>query len=267
MEIVCIKLGGSLITDKNNPYTTRPQIITQLITELKKALQDNPDLNLVLGNGAGSFAHQSAHKYDTNNGFSDQRGALGACVVHADAMKLNSILVEECLKQSLPVYSLQPSAMMIANNRSLSDSYWSVLDTLLDKKIIPFVYGDVILDTSIGSTIYSTDVLFTHIATHLHTKNHSVRIIHVGNYQGVLNKEGNVIPHISPDTYNLIKDALTSSKFTDVTGGMKLKVDEMLKLAKSGITSHIVDGTVPGNITKALSNSSIGTQIGPSNAA
>ena len=267
MEIVCIKLGGSLITDKHKPCTTRPQIITQLVNELKKVLQDNPHLNLILGNGAGSFAHQSAQKYNTYNGFLDQEGAFGACMVHADAVKLNSILVEECLKQNLPVYSLQPSAMMLANNRSLSDSYWSTLNALLEKKIIPFIYGDVILDTSIGSTIYSTDVLFTYVATYLLSQNHSIKIIHVGNYQGVLDTEDRVIPLITPDTYDSMKNALTLSESTDVTGGMKLKVEEMLKLAKSGIISHIVDGTVPGNITKSLSNKPIGTQIAPSNAA
>ena len=266
MEIVCIKLGGSLITDKNKPYTTRPQIITQLVTELKKVLQDHPHLNLILGNGAGSFAHQSAQKYDTSHGFSDQKGAFGACMVHVDAAKLNSILIEECLKQEMPAYSLQPSAMMLAHNRSLSDSYWSPLNTLLDKKIIPVVYGDVILDTSIGSTIFSTDVLFTHIATYLSMQHHSVHIIHAGNYQGVLDTKGNVISRITPDTYDLIKGALTSSESTDVTGGMKLKVEEMLKLAKIGITSHIIDGSVLGTITKVLANESIGTQIAPSDA-
>ncbi|PIR63471.1 hypothetical protein CO051_03170 [Candidatus Roizmanbacteria bacterium CG_4_9_14_0_2_um_filter_39_13] len=267
MEIVCIKLGGSLITDKNKPYTARPQIITQLVTELKKAFQDNPNLNLVLGNGAGSFAHQSAQKYDTYNGFSTKEGALGACVVHNDAAKLNSILVEECIKQELPVYSLQPSAMMLANNRSLSDSYWSSLNVLLKKRIIPFVYGDVILDTSTGSTIFSTDTLFRIIGTYLKEQGYTIRMIHVGDYSGVLDKDGQVISQITPDTYDSMKDALTSSESTDVTGGMKLKVEEMIKLAKKGVTSYIIDGTLPGNISIALSSRSVGTQILSTNAS
>ena len=250
MEIVCIKLGGSLITDKNKPYTTRPQIITQLVTELKKVLQDHPHLNLILGNGAGSFAHQSAQKYDTSHGFSDQKGAFGACMVHVDAAKLNSILIEECLKQEMPAYSLQPSAMMIANNRSLSDSYWSTLNVLLEKKIIPFIYGDVILDTSIGSTIYSTDVLFTYVATYLLSQNHSIKIIHVGNYQGVLDTEDRVIPLITPDTYDSMKNALTSSESTDVTGGMKHKLEEALTMTHYGLKTMIINGSLKNNLLR-----------------
>ena len=267
MQIVCIKLGGSLITDKNKPYTIRPQIITQLVTELKTVLQDHPHLNLIVGNGAGSFAHQSAQKYDTTHGFSDRKGAFGACMVHADAVKLNSILIEECLKQEIPASSLQPSAMLLANNKSLSGAYWSPLDALLDKKIIPVVYGDVILDTSIGSTIYSTDVLFTHIATYLSMQDHSVKIIHAGNFQGVLDTKGAIISRITSDTYESIKSALTSSESTDVTGGMRLKVEEMLKLAKKGITSHIIDGTISGNISLALAGGLLGTLILPAKSS
>jgi isopentenyl phosphate kinase len=60
MEIILLKLGGSLITDKNTPYTANHGIITQVLKEIKEELNKNPALHLIIGHGAGSFAHQSA---------------------------------------------------------------------------------------------------------------------------------------------------------------------------------------------------------------
>jgi hypothetical protein len=56
-NLVFLKLGGSLITDKNKPYTSRPDKFTQIAHEIKSALSRNPDLQLILGHGPGSFGH------------------------------------------------------------------------------------------------------------------------------------------------------------------------------------------------------------------
>jgi isopentenyl phosphate kinase len=34
MELVLVKLGGSLITDKDKPYTARREVITQLVEQV-----------------------------------------------------------------------------------------------------------------------------------------------------------------------------------------------------------------------------------------
>ena len=73
MDITLLKLGGSLITDKSTPYTAKPQIIKNILLEVKDALEEKPDLNLIIGHGAGSFAHQSAKKYNTINGFKNEK--------------------------------------------------------------------------------------------------------------------------------------------------------------------------------------------------
>ncbi|MCC5634486.1 hypothetical protein LC593_01205 [Nostoc sp. CHAB 5844] len=65
LELVLIKLGGSLITDKNQPYTARPKIMQQLVGEINLLIKQNPSLKFIIGNGAGSFVYQSAHKYNT----------------------------------------------------------------------------------------------------------------------------------------------------------------------------------------------------------
>jgi isopentenyl phosphate kinase len=64
-ELAFLKLGGSLITDKDLPYTPRLDKLTRLAQEIKAALfsdrltgtQKQMGLKLILGHGSGSFGH------------------------------------------------------------------------------------------------------------------------------------------------------------------------------------------------------------------
>ncbi|MFN8459248.1 MAG: hypothetical protein U0401_32125 [Anaerolineae bacterium] len=55
-ELVLLKLGGSVITDKTKPFTARMDVIERLAQEINHALTDRGgDLQLIIGHGAGSF--------------------------------------------------------------------------------------------------------------------------------------------------------------------------------------------------------------------
>jgi isopentenyl phosphate kinase len=55
-KLVLLKLGESLITDKNQPYTIKSDKLGQMTHEIKSALSLSPNLHLNLGNGPGSIA-------------------------------------------------------------------------------------------------------------------------------------------------------------------------------------------------------------------
>lgn len=261
MNITLLKLGGSLITEKSKAYTTLPDRIERIAKEISKAVKELKNESIILGNGAGSFAHQSAAKYDTIHGFVDEQSLYGACVVHSDAMELNRIMTQAFLKEHIPVFSLQPSAFYLADDKRLSSEFMKILETMIDKKYIPFVYGDVIIDQKLGSTIFSTDTIFKHMGSYLAQKGHRIRIIHAGSYPGVLDEKGSIIPNITVQMYAELPDILHQSKDTDVTGGMKLKVDEMLELAKIGVESMIIDGRNENTLYHALLGQQSGTTI------
>ena len=50
-ELVFLKLGGSLITDKTQPYTPLLDVMDDLALQIRTALQTHPNLHLVLGHG------------------------------------------------------------------------------------------------------------------------------------------------------------------------------------------------------------------------
>ncbi|MFA9289302.1 MAG: isopentenyl phosphate kinase [Weeksellaceae bacterium] len=264
MNLTFIKLGGSLITDKSQAYTTRPEMIKQLVAEIAQIHKTMPDVHMVLGTGAGSFAHQSAKKYGTKDGFTDDTGRYGASVVQHDAARLNRIIIEECIQAGLPVISFQPSAWMTAQAGEPSSINLSPIVSALQNNIIPCVYGDVIMDEVQGSTIFSTDTIFTWLIKALEAQPdfEVEKLLNVGHYDGVLDDTGKVIENITPKNFEDIKEHLSGSAHTDVTGGMLAKVEEFLELTKLGVSSYIFNGETSGNIEGVLqSQSKNGTLI------
>jgi isopentenyl phosphate kinase len=254
MQLILLKLGGSLITEKDKPYTARFDIISSIVSQISKYNKEHFDTHLIIGNGGGSFPHRSAALYGTVDGFRDETSPYGSCRVHTDALELHFLLIKECIKKNLPVYSLQPSALfMTADKKPLYTSFAPVEETL-KSSIIPFVYGDVILDTKIGATIYSTEEILSMIAMHYKEKKmyDSITIIHAGKFDGVYDTNGTVIPTITSKNFQEIKRNITHSENIDVTGGMLKKVTESLRLTEKGIDSYIINGEKENNIYNAL---------------
>src|SRR5687767_805348 len=68
-ELVFLKLGGSLITDKTRPYTPLLDMMDDLALQIATTLQTRSNLRLVIGHGAGSFGHVAASEYKTRAGY------------------------------------------------------------------------------------------------------------------------------------------------------------------------------------------------------
>jgi hypothetical protein len=62
-ELVFLKLGGSLITEKANRYTARLDKLRSLAAEIRDALDEVKGLRLVVGHGSGSFGHYAVQDH------------------------------------------------------------------------------------------------------------------------------------------------------------------------------------------------------------
>lgn len=260
-ELLLIKIGGGVITDKKVRYGLKEDILTRLVQEIAAGYKELHDTDLIVGNGAGSFAHFSAHEYRTAEGFVDERSQIGLGWVRYDAVKLNQIVFEELLKVGVPAYSFSPSSMIRVENGKTVELHLASLRDSLEKGMVPLVYGDAMIDKSKGSVIYSTERVFDELANSLASGYDSVRVIHVSSEEGVL-VDGIVYPEITKKNLDSIKPALSGSKGTDVTGGMLHKVEECLELTKLGVASQIISGLIEGRVRDAILGSKvIGTTI------
>lgn len=260
-ELIFVKIGGGVITDKNKRYGLRENVIERLAREIKKGFEGNEQTKMIIGNGAGSFAHWSANKYGTNEGFDDDKGAVGAGWVHHDAVKLNQIVVEKLLEEEVPAYSFSPSSMFQVAGGDLVVSFIGSMKDALRNELVPVVYGDVVIDSERGSKIYSTERVFEVLVGELLPDYEKVRIIHVSSEDGVIG-DGQVISSINSQNYEKFSKYLGGSGGVDVTGGMLHKVKKSLSLAEKGIETFIINGLVEGRLKRVILGQDVtGTRI------
>ncbi len=255
-KVTLIKLGGSLITDKNEYKTPRRENIRKLVSEIKEALEERKDLKLVIGHGVGSYGHILASKFQTHEGYDkDQKDAqIAFSQIHNNDVELNSIIADEFLKAGIPIINIFPLNLIITKDKKAVYKHFQVITEALKKGFIPLLFGDVIMDTKLGSTIYSADRTLPLVGEYLmQSKKYEIsEILFVGDYDGVKDKDGNIISHINKENYIEVKKNFFQTSTKDVTGGMAGKVKELLDLADLGLSSKIINGGTPGRLKNAL---------------
>ena len=219
---IFIKLGGSVITEKSKPLTVRIKVIKRLIEEIRQAQIQNPDIQLVIGHGSGSFGHFAAQKYTLP--YTPEQ----IQEIHNAAHKLHQIVLKELQNVKLNVLSVS-------------------LKTILEGKIstdnttIPLVFGDILDD----GMIYSTEMIFEHMVPFFAPK----KMVMVTDTDGIFGKEK--YDHITKENSEEVTQYLKITE-NDVTGGIEHKVKFALAFADQGIATLIINGNQPGNLLKAL---------------
>lgn len=219
------------------------------------------DLRLLIGHGSGSFGHWAAKPYGTHRGVRTPAQWWGYAEVAAAAARLNRIVTDAFLDAGVPVLSVQPSASARCHDGILEEMDTEPIGAALERGLVPLIYGDVALDDVRGGTIAPTEELFAFLADALRPR----RILLLADVPGVLDSQGTVIPRITPGNLPTLRNALSGSDDVDVTGGMADKVTRMVDLVQrhTETTVHILTGTEPGLLTRALLHKTLdaGTRI------
>jgi len=259
--IVYLKLGGSLITDKTSAYTARHEDLARLATEVRQALDADPDLRLLIGHGSGSFGHWAAKPHGTRRGVKTRAQWRGYAEVAAAAARLNRIVTDAFLEAGVPVLSVPPSASARCHDQTLKYLNTRPIHTALAQGLVPLVYGDVALDNARGGTIISTEDIFLFLSDALRP----ARVLLMSDVPGVLDRDGKIIPRITPEELPTLRDTLAGSAGVDVTGGMAEKVMRMVEMLRRHPDTRvrIFSGKEPGLLTRVLLDATLraGTQI------
>lgn len=264
-KIYCIKIGGSLITDKSKPYTPKLDIIDNLCRQIGE-IKRQCDCTILIGNGGGSFPHFPAVTYEMKQGLVSDRQKDGYPLVADAAAQLNRIVVKHLIDHGLRAVSLQPSACITTNNGVVDTIYVDSLAQLLKHDFVPVVYGDIVMDSIKGSEILSTEIVLMELVGELKKKNtldeYDVEIVHCTNTEGVLDPNGNTIPLITQENFNDIEKHIYATEGYDVTGGMLHKIQQSLEFAQnSGVASRILNPNGRHLIEYICNNQQIGTLI------
>ncbi len=243
--ITIIKLGGSIITDKSKPYTLNLPVIKKLAKEIKKA-----NIPVIIVHGAGSFAHTSAKKYGGKKGYSS---LWGVAKVARDAQALDQIMIDELIYAKIPAISFRPNSLFVARKGQLASHNLTTVLEALKQGLVPVLYGDVILDQSWNTTIFSGETSTKYLVDFLQDNNVRVnKVIQVGITDGVYDLDGVTIPEISKSSYKVLKKNIFESRGTDVTGGMKHKIENALEISSMGVKTYIVNGLQKDTLIEVL---------------
>ena len=257
-----VKLGGSLITNKNQVSAARRAIIAHLAQELNQAVSADPDLQIILGHGSGSFGHPPAKKYRTREGVRSAEEWQGFIEVRQQAGALHRIVMDELWRAGLKAVSFPPSAVAVARHHD--EIHWDLnpLKNALQHEMIPVVFGDVVFDEEIGGTILSTEEILAHLFSYLPIE----RVLAAGIDAGVwknADQPADIYSVLTPEIFKTDFSTIRNSTATDVTGGMRSKVDILLSILKEYPSTDIsiFSGAEPDNLLKALRGENVGTAL------
>jgi isopentenyl phosphate kinase len=259
-ELILVKLGGSVITDINVPNKARMGNVKRLVAEIGRAAAAGR--GVIVGHGAGSFAHVPAHKYRVNEGFINNKSRIGASITQLSAAELHRIIVAEFVKAGIEVFSFSPSSSAIARSGRIVQWDTKPMEAALEKGFVPLVYGDVAIDAKQGVCIASTEEVFRYLSS----KFKPAKVVIGTDVDGVFDKDpktlksATLIPRI-----NWLGDrtvTFSSNRKFDVTGSMKRKVELMYEIAKTSKTRcYIVNANVPDRLYRAMTGKSIRSTI------
>lgn len=226
-----MKLGGSVLTDKTQYRTPRPDVIARLAHELAKV--HGP---LCVVHGAGSYGHVLAKRHGLAEGKGD---AAAAARVHADVRILQSQVCDALQSAGLHALALSTSDLGL-------DGVPPRARDAMALGFVPVVPGDVVLDAQQRWRILSGDVLMVELAKALHPR----RAVFVTDVDGIFDRwpDGKLLARIVPHDAPFAGDA----RGADVTGGMAGKLRRARDVAAAGCEVLVVNGLVPGRVADAV---------------
>jgi isopentenyl phosphate kinase len=253
-EAVLLKLGGSLITEKTDARgATRPAVIARLAAEIAGSVPRIAE-RIVLGHGSGSFGHVAAREHGIAEGLRSPGQLRGVSLTQERAAALHREVLSALAAAGLAPFSIAPSSCVVFSGARAAEMAEEPLRLALAAGLLPVVYGDVVMDREQGVAICSTERILEMIAARLTVR----RVLWLGETDGVYGENGQVIPRLS----SLEGARFTSPKGTDVTGGMRHRVETALALARKGVRSVIFNGLTPGLLERALLGEAVpGTEI------
>lgn len=252
MNLIILKIGGSVITEKGSISKAREAEIDRISHEIA-AFKKDSDSQLILVHGAGSFGHPHAMKYRLSEGFNPE----GSYMTHASVKALNTRVVESLNNAGAYALPVHPLSACLLEAGKVVDFHLGQIKVMLNRGVIPVLHGDVVMDRSKGSSVLSGDRIIPYLAISLNAS-----IIGAGSdIDGVLDEKDAIIRKITPFNFTDIKKNIRGSGSPDVTGGMLGKVYELLELANKGTSSRIFNASRKGMVSRFLYGEDVGTLV------
>ena len=252
-SIFVVKLGGSIITRKDEAFTPSLGTMNRVARELAE-IYAGSKLAIVLG--GGSYGHHAAAQQREHDS-----AVAHALYAVAAAMNELALLVADVLAlNGIPSLIYPPHAICSPMGLRPNCSWQQALHAL-SKDVVPLTYGDIYpCESREGWCIVSGDELAMEMGCHMG----ATKVIYVSDVDGLLASNGELIPELRLHELGLVTKHASGSSHLDVTGGIRRKLDAIRENWCSGIKEvWIVNGLKEGRIIGAIRGVGPGTVIRP----
>ena len=241
--MILIKLGGSIITNKQKPLTPNLSAINKIVSQLKKIKEP-----IIVVHGGGSFGHYWSVRYDMH-AKPAKYNKKGVSVVKNSMIALNKIILDSFLKNGLNPYCLPPTDFMLGNKADQKKV--REIAKIAKAGLVPISYGDVMWYGKNKFYILSGDKIMGILSKILKPR----LVIFVLNVDGVYSdmKTKKLLHEIKGKNPEISKVEM------DVTGGMSRKIKEAISISKSGTKVLFVNGNNTDRIVNAARGKFEGT--------
>ena len=255
--MLILKLGGSVVTHKDQECKAHHENIERLSREIAEANQ----YPLIIVHGGGSFGHPHAKKHDIAEGLKPEPQLIGFSETHQAMLQLNKIIVDSLLEAGVPAFSLSASSMMRTEGKRLNEFDPDIVKHFIKLGMVPVLFGDAVLDSKQGIAILSGDQLIAKLASAFNAQ----KVVFGSDVDGIFTDN----PKLNPDAELIESLSISNDEanvgdttHTDVTGGMLGKLSEAAEIVKNGSDVLMINAFVSGRVKSALLREKvIGTKL------
>ncbi|MHA1234248.1 MAG: isopentenyl phosphate kinase [Promethearchaeota archaeon] len=184
-DLVIIKLGGSLLTDKLKAYKLKKEVLKAVAVEIKECIDLGLLKSLVIVHGVGSFGHPPVLQYNLHKGFRNKDQLISMSKTQQIVNKLRKTIATAFLEEGVPINLMHASSMVVGSKMIITDYAFTSLEGFLSLGMVPLIGGDMMYDTSMGFSVCSGDQLAVVLSRVLHAK----QLIFATDVPGVFNKD------------------------------------------------------------------------------
>ncbi len=250
-----MKLGGSLLTDKTQPYSLRVDVLRAVSAEIKACMDQSLVQKLVIVHGVGSYGHPPVIQYKLHKGFIDPSQLLPLSRTQSKVNELRAAITSSLQDEGIPVNLFHTSSIASAKKGRITSMDLNAVKGFLDIGMVPVLGGDMVHDDEMGFSVGSGDQIAAILAKELEATD----LVFATDVAGVYDSDPKTVSNarLIPDLSLSRLDELTSTGRGkgDVSGAMKGKLTALTTLEhelRGGLNITIMSMMERGNLIALL---------------
>lgn len=259
-RMLVLKLGGSLLTDKTQPYSLRTNVLRAASAEIKACMDQGLVQKLAIVHGVGSYGHPPVIQYKLHKGFIDPGQLLPLSRTQSKVNELRAAITSSLQDEGIPVNLFHTSSIASAKKGRIISMDLDAVKGFLDIGMVPVLGGDMVHDAGMGFSVGSGDQVAAILAKELEATD----LVFATDVAGVYD----IDPKTSPNA-QLIRELSLShldgrspavGAKADASGAMRGKLSALMGLdheLQRGLKMSIISMMMPGRLKGLLEGGAV----------